>query len=160
MIGALIGVLSAFIATSCSDEGDQVQGEPDGAAFSLEGLDGYAATEAVIRYFGERSNLDCVESWEASLDSTGLDPSLPEASGLPDGSDPTPEILAAIRQAGGEPDSFEHWYVTATRAVFASINLEQGWSAVPEVIQVVWLGFDANGVPHWGADYGAGIVPC
>ena len=66
----------------------------------------------------------------------------------------------AIRRAGSDPDFFEYSYVTATRAVFASLKIEAGWSPLPEVIQVVWLGFDEQGVPHWGADYGALLGPC
>jgi hypothetical protein len=156
----LIGVLGAVFAVSCGDEDSPRRGETDEPSLNLVGLDGHEAAEAVVRYFGERSNIDCIYDWEASLDATGLDSNYPEASGLPDGAEPTPEIREAIRQAGRDPDFFEHWYVTATRAVFASVKLEQGPSPVPEVIQIVWLGFDAEGVPHWGADYGAAIAAC
>ena len=126
----------------------------------MVGLDGHEAIEAVYERVGERYGLYCMSDWEASLDVGGLDPNYPEASGLADGSEPTPEMLDAIVEAGSYPESFEYWYVTATRAVFASLNIEEGWSPLPEVIQVSWLGFDSEGRPHWGADYGALLGPC
>ena len=152
--------ICSVLLASCAVGKDQVKAEPDSAPFSLVGLDGHEATQAVYERVGERYGLDCEQSWEASLDVTGLDPNYPEASGLADGSEPTPEILDAIREAGSHPDSFEHWYVTSTRAVFASFEIEEGWNALPEVIQVLWLGYDAEGTPRWGADYGALLGPC
>ncbi len=154
--GAIVATLSA----ACGAADDRGQNSVDQAQFSLVGLDGHEATQAVYERVGERYGLDCEQSWEASLDVTGLDPNYPEASGLADGSEPTPEILDAIREAGSHPDSFEHWYVTSTRAVFASFEIEEGWNALPEVIQVLWLGYDAEGTPRWGADYGALLGPC
>ena len=166
--GALRTVVSGLLAVTicstlligCADGDDPGQAGPDAALFSLIGLDGHEATEAVYERVGVRFGLDCEQTWEASLDSTGLDPNYPEASGLTEGSAPAPEILEAIREAGSGPDSFEHWHVTATQAVFASFDIQEGWSALPEVIQVIWLGYDAEGTPHWGADYGALLGPC
>lgn len=152
--------LCSALVISCTGGKDQVQPELESAPFSLAGLDGHQAMEAVYERVGEPYGLDCEESWIAALDNSGFDSNHPEASGLADGSEPTPEILDAIREAGSDPDSFEHWYVTSTRAVFASFEIEEGWSALPEVIQVLWLGFDTEGVPHWGADYGAVLAPC
>ena len=160
VIGSLAVAICSTLLIGCAGGEDPVQAEPDSTPFSLIGLDGHEATEAVFERVGERYGLDCEQSWEASLDSTGLDPNYPEASGLAEGSAPTSEILEAIREAGSEPDSFEHWHVTATRAVFASFDIREGWSALPEVIQVLWLGYDAEGRPHWGADYGALLGPC
>ena len=154
------GAIVATLSVACGAADDQGQNSVDQAQFSLVGLDGHEATQAVYERVGERYGLDCEQSWEASLDVTGLDPNYPEASGLADGSEPTPEILDAIREAGSHPDSFEHWYVTSTRAVFASFEIEEGWNALPEVIQVLWLGYDAEGTPRWGADYGALLGPC
>ena len=160
VLGSLAVAICSTLLIGCAGGGDPVQAEPDSTPFSLVGLDGHEATEAVFERVGERYGLDCEQSWEAALDVTGLDPDYPEASGLAEGSAPTPEILEAIREAGSEPESFEHWHVTATRAVFATFDIEEGWSALPEVIQVLWLGYGAEGRPHWGADYGAVLGPC
>ena len=142
------GAIVATLSVACGAADDRGQNSVDQAPFSLVGLNGYEAIDAVSERVGEQFNLHCQHDWEASLDVTGLDPSYPDASGLADGSDPTPGIREAIREAGSDPDFFEHWYITATRAVFASFEIEEGWSALPEVIQVVWLGFDQDGTLH------------
>ena len=160
VVGSLAVAICSTLLIGCAGGGDPVQAEPDSAPFSLVGLDGHEATEAVFERVGERYGLDCEQSWEAAIDVTGLDHNYPEASGLAEGSAPTSEILEPIRDAGSEPELFEHWHVTATRAVLASFDIVEGWNALPEVIQVLWLGYDAEGRPHWGADYGAMLGPC
>ena len=160
VVGSLAVAICSTLLIGCADGDDPGQAGPDAAPFSLVGLDGHEATEAVFERVGERYGLDCEQTWEVSPDSTGLDPNYPEASGLTEGSAPTSEILEAIREAGSEPESFEHWHVTATRVVLASFDIVEGWNALPEVIQVLWLGYDAEGRPHWGADHGAMLGPC
>ena len=145
VVGSLAVAICSTLLIGCADGDDPGQAGPDAAPFSLIGLDGHEATEAVFERVGERYGLDCEQSWEAAIDVTGLDPNYPEGSGLAEGSAPTSEILEAIREAGSEPESFEHWHVTATRAVFASFDIVEGWNALPEVIQVLWLGYDAKG---------------
>ena len=93
------------LATSCSDGNEPAQGEVNDAPFSLAGLDGHRAKQAIYERLGERFGLYCAESWEAGLDNSGLNPNHPEASGLADGPEPTPEILEAIRVAGSDPTS-------------------------------------------------------
>ena len=127
----------------------------------LSTLDGHSALDEVSVRVRQPGEVLCGESMEAALDVTGLDRNAPEYSGVAAGSDPTPAILDALRGAGQDPDDFELWYVNATRALFASLDDRQQHStAVGQVAQVVWLGFNAERVPIWGVEFAGGWYLC
>lgn len=130
-------------------------------ALDLSSVDGYSAYDEVSVRVRQPGELLCGESMEAALDVTGLDRNAPEYSGVAAGSDPTPAILDALRSAGQDPDDFELWYVTATRALFASLDdREQHSTEVGQVAQVIWLGFNAERVPIWGVEFAGGWYLC
>lgn len=127
----------------------------------LSSVDGYAAYDEVSVRVRQPGEVLCGASMEAALDVTGLDRNAPEYSGVAAGSDPTPAILDALRSAGQDPEDFELWYVTATRALFASLDdREQNSTEVGQVAQVTWLGFNAERVPIWGVEFAGGWYLC
>ena len=109
-----------------------------------------AVTEVALRVSLPGEEL--CQSGEGSAFEWGvLDENPPEYSGVVTGSDPTPEMLDALRRSGEEPDNFELWYVTPRFARFASLDdREQGSTVFGRVAEVAWLGFDAEGTPVWG----------
>lgn len=128
---------------------------------SLSTLDGHSAFDAVRLRVRQPGELLCGESMEPGFDVTGLDRNAPEYSGVAAGSDPTPAMLDALRGAGQDPDDFELWYVTATRALFVSLDdRNQHPTEVGQVAQVLWLGFNAERVPIWGVEFAGGWYPC
>lgn len=62
-------------------------------------------------------------------------------------------LLDALRDSREEPDDFELWYVTPRRALFASLDDRgQGSNVLGKVADVIWLGFDDDGVAVWGVE--------
>ena len=83
-----------------------------------------------------------------------LDENPPAYSGAAAGSEPTPEMLDALRDTGKEPDDFELRHVVSSRLVlFASLDDRgQGSNVLGGTAEVIWLGFDADGVAVWGVE--------
>ena len=83
-----------------------------------------------------------------------LDENPPVYSGAAAGSEPTPEMLDALRDTGKEPDDFELRHVVSSRRVlFASLDDRgQGSNVLGRTAEVIWLGFDADGVAVWGVE--------
>ena len=130
----------------------------------LSTLDGEAAMTGVsLRVFRPG---ECGEIQEVISDFEGglLDENAPEYSGVAAGSDPTPAMLEALEDGGGDADDFELWYVVSERrAVFASVDdREPGSTLLGRVVELVWLGFDEDRVPIWGAEIrsGAYLTDC
>lgn len=127
----------------------------------LSGLDGHAASDAVTLRVRRPGEIMCGASWIADIDSTGFDENAPEYSGVAPGSDPTPAILQALRDSREEPDDFELWYVDTRRAIFASLDdREQGGDVLGQVVEVQWLGFDADGAPTWVVESAGSVFEC
>lgn len=127
----------------------------------LAGLDGHSALHAVWLRIRPHNEFPCSADRTSNIDPTGFDENAPEYSGVAPGSDPTPAILQALRDALEEPDDFELWYVDTRRAVFASLaDREQGGDLLGQVVEVQWLGFDADGAPAWVVDYAGSIFEC
>ncbi len=126
---------------------------------SMSGYELVAALHNIIQWSGGEL---CGEEWEAGLSvEDDWDPNYPEASGLPDGSDPTPEILSALREGGEDPAEFEIWHVNAYRAIFLSLDdYSEETNVIAQVAQVLWLGIDPEGTPHWAAEFGSALVTC
>ena len=127
----------------------------------LSKLDGHSALDEValrVRLPGDEL---CQSDWEAALDTTGLDPNPPDYSGLAEGSDPTPEILLALESGSDDADDFELWYVNAHRALFVSLDdRDRHPTVLGQAVHVLWLGYDAEGVPVWGAEFGGALYLC
>ena len=159
-----VGVLLAMTLVGC---GDSTASQPQINQDALEQLDlasmnGYEVANALLTIVEWPGEELCGEEWEAGLFiEDDWDQNYPEASGLADGSEPTPEILQAVRDSGEDPALFEIWHVNAYRAIFLSLDdFTEETSVLAQVTQVLWLGFDPEGTPHWGADLGSALVRC
>lgn len=112
-----------------------------------------------VRQPGE---LLCAAEVTADFDVEGLDDNAPEYSGAAPGSDPTPEMWQALEDQRETPDDFEVWYVVGPRRVlFASIDdRERDPTIVGQYADVLWLGFNAEGVAVWGVDTAGSVYRC
>lgn len=120
----------------------------------LSGLDVESASTEIglrVRRPGEAL---CGESVTTDYEWGLLDENPPDYSGAAPGSDPTPEMLDALRDTGKEPDDFELSYVLGPRRVlFASLDdRRRGSTVIGKAADVIWLGFDADGVAVWGVE--------
>ena len=147
--------------SSCYDAAGEELAHFDRAALpplDLSTLDGEGAMTGVsLRVFrlGECGEIqEVISDFEGGL----LDENAPEYSGVAAGSDPTPAMLEALADGGGDADDFELWYVvSARRAVFASLDdREPGSTLLGQVAELVWLGFNEDRIPIWGAEISAG----
>ena len=143
-------------AAYCYDAAGEELANFDRAALpplDLSGLDAESASTEVglrVRRPGEAL---CGESVTTDYEWGLLDENPPDYSGAAPGSDPTPEMLDALRDDGEEPDDFELWYVTPRRVLFASLDDRgQGSNVLGKVADVIWLGFDDAGVAVWGVE--------
>ena len=146
--------------SSCYDAAGEELAHFDRAALpplDLSKLDGESAMTGVsLRVFrpgecGEIQEVTATFEWGV------LDENAPEYSGVAEGSDPTPAMLRALEDEGGDPDDFELWYVVSPRrALFASLDdREPGSTLLGQVAELVWLGFNEDRVPIWGAETSA-----
>ena len=146
--------------SSCYDAAGEELAHFDRAALppmDLSTLDGEGAMTGVsLRVFrlGECGEIqEVISDFEWGV----LDENAPEYSGVAEGSDPTPAMLRALEDEGGDPDDFELWYVVSPRrALFASLDdREPGSTLLGRVVELVWLGFNEDRVPIWGAETSA-----
>ena len=115
--------------------------------------DDSAMTEIALRVRRPGEEL-CGESVTTDYEWGLLDENPPDYSGATPGSEPTPEMLDALRDDGNEPADIELRHVVSSRRVlFASLDDRgQGSNVVGRAADVIWLGFNADGVAVWGVE--------
>ena len=152
-------------AAYCYDAAGEELANFDRAALpplDLSGLDAQSVlTEIALRVRRPGEEL-CGAGVTTDYEWGLLDENPPDYSGAAPGSDPMPEMLDALRDTGKEPDDFELWYVVGPRRVlFASLD-DRGQSSdvIGKAVDVIWLGFDADGVAVWGVETSDALYLC